>query len=129
MVTADNDYLSAQYNNRALVPDYADYFARWTIASVALREQPGCAVSLPYGRGERETLDVFAPQTPDNAGRGSARGRPVVVYIHGGYWRSLSKSEHSFVAAPFLAANACVVIPNYPLCPSTTIPAIAQTLT
>jgi len=65
MVTADNDYLSAQYNNRALVPDYADYFARWTIASVALREQPGCAVSLPYGRGERETLDVFAPQTPD----------------------------------------------------------------
>ena len=129
MVTADNDYLSAQYNNRALVPDYADYFARWTIASVALREQPGCAVSLPYGRGERETLDVFAPQTPDNAGRGSTRGRPVVVYIHGGYWRSLSKSEHSFVAAPFLAANACVVIPNYPLCPSTTIPAIAQTLT
>ena len=69
MVTADSDYLNAQYNNRALVPDYADYFARWTIASVALREQPGCAVSLPYGRGERETLDVFAPQTPDNAGR------------------------------------------------------------
>ena len=47
MVTADSDYFNAQYNNRALVPDYADYFARWTIASVALREQPGCAVSLP----------------------------------------------------------------------------------
>ena len=122
----DSDYLNAQYNNRALVPDFAAYLARWTVRSVALKEQFARAIDVPYASDPREVLDVFAPTQDGQAG---ASGRPVVVYIHGGYWRSLSKREHSFVAAPFLAAGACVVVPNYPLCPAVTIPEIAQRLT
>lgn len=48
----------------------------------------------------------------------------MLVFIHGGYWRSLDKADHSFVAPAFQAAGACVVIPNYALCPAVTIPQI-----
>jgi arylformamidase len=44
-----------------------------------------------------------------------------MVFIHGGYWRSLDKSDHSFVAPAFTAKGACVVIPNYALCPAVTM--------
>jgi arylformamidase len=43
----------------------------------------------------------------------------VLVFLHGGYWRSLDKSDHSFVASEFTQAGACVVVPNYALCPGT----------
>jgi arylformamidase len=47
------------------------------------------------------------------------------LFIHGGYWRSLDKSDHSFVAAPFVDAGVTVVVPNYALCPAVTIDTIA----
>jgi arylformamidase len=59
-----------------------------------------------------ETLDVF-PSARKNA--------PVVVFIHGGYWRSLDKSQHSFLVSAFKNEGGCVVMPNYDLCPAVTI--------
>ncbi len=44
---------------------------------------------------------------------------PVLVFIHGGYWRALDKSDHSFIAPPFTKAGFCVVVVNYALCPGT----------
>jgi arylformamidase len=49
-----------------------------------------------------------------------------MVFIHGGYWRSLDKADHSFVAPPFVAQGACVVVINYALCPAVTVPDIAM---
>jgi arylformamidase len=49
-----------------------------------------------------------------------------VVFIHGGYWRSLDKSDHSFIAPAFTNQGACVVVPNYALCPAVTIPQIVM---
>jgi arylformamidase len=45
----------------------------------------------------------------------------VLVYLHGGYWRALSKSDQAFVAPPFAAAGALVVVPDYPLAPKVTV--------
>ena len=63
-------------------------------------------------RDRGESLDVF--RAADAASTGKA---PVLVFLHGGYWRSLDKSDHSFVAPAFTRAGACVVVPNYALCP------------
>jgi arylformamidase len=49
---------------------------------------------------------------------------PVFLFIHGGYWRSLDKSGHSFIAPAFTRDGACVVLPNYALCPAVTVPHI-----
>ncbi|MDO9166078.1 MAG: alpha/beta hydrolase [Rhodoferax sp.] len=115
MEELDGNTLDRLYNNRALVPNYAEYFARWAQASASARQSPSCVLDVPYGDGPSETLDVFP---------GSGAKAPVLVFVHGGYWRSLDKSEHSFVAPAFTRSGACVVIPNYALCPAVTIPDI-----
>ena len=114
----DGAALDAQYNNRALVPDFADHLARWTLDSAQARTQP-CTLDLAYGAGPSESLDIFPA-----AGAPPAGGAPVLVFLHGGYWRGLDKADHSFVAPPFTQAGACVVVPNYALCPAVTVPQI-----
>ena len=118
-------WYDSMYNNRALVPDFADHFARWQSASQAVRKQVVCTLDVAYGDGVNECLDIFPGHQPN---------APVVVFIHGGYWRSLDKSDHSFVAPTLQAMGACVVIVNYALCPSTqgqvvTVPDIALQMT
>lgn len=116
-------WLDSMYNNRALVPDHAGYFSRWASASEAARLNADCQLDLVYGDGPGEATDVFMPT---KTGVGRPATAPVMVFIHGGYWRSLDKSDHSFVAPNFTQAGACVVVPNYALCPAVTIPQIVQ---
>lgn len=118
----DPAWLDRMYNNRALVPDHADYFARWADESKLARQTLDCRLDRPYGSSAGEKLDVFLPASRAQTGK---QGAPVVVFIHGGYWRSLDKADHSFIAPALTAAGACVVVPNYDLCPAVTIPEIA----
>jgi arylformamidase len=115
--TYDPQWLERVFNNRALVPEHAAHFARWAAWSQdAVRSQQR-ELDVRYGGGANEHLDIFPAQRPD---------APVVVFIHGGYWRSLDKNQHSFVAPPLTRAGACVVVPNYALCPAVTIPEIVM---
>jgi arylformamidase len=121
MTVKNAQWHDRMYNNRALVPDFADHFAHWQNASAQARAQLQSSQDVPYGEGLGETLDIF-PAKAANA--------PVVIFIHGGYWRSLDKSDHSFVAPALRDMGACVVVVNYALCPGTpelpiTIPDIA----
>ena len=111
----DPDWLDRMYNNRALVPEHGALFAQWAQASTQARATQACTLDLPYGEGPMETLDVFPAAKP---------GAPVVVFIHGGYWRSLDKADHAFLAPAFTRHGACTFIPNYALCPAVTIPQI-----
>ncbi len=104
----DPQWLEAMYNNRARVPEYASHFERWARDSQKVRQEQRCVLDIPYGPSAGQTLDVFP---------GPGRDAPVVVFIHGGYWRSLDKRDHSFVVPAFTQAGACVVVPNYDLCP------------
>jgi arylformamidase len=115
MSKKEGDTLDRLYNNRALVPDYGDYFARWQRDSRQSRQTVPCTLDVAYGPDASERLDVF-PAGGEKA--------PVLVFIHGGYWRSLDKFDHSFIAPAFTEAGACVVMPNYALCPAVTIPQI-----
>ncbi|MFM9879734.1 MAG: alpha/beta hydrolase [Burkholderiaceae bacterium] len=117
--------LDALYNNRALVPDHAAHFERWADDSAMVRATQPCHLDVDYSTGcplpavaalPQQTLDIFPAQTEAADGQNLA---PVLVFIHGGYWRSLDKSEHSFVAPAFTRQGACVVVPNYALCPGT----------
>lgn len=108
----DPGWADAQYNNRARIPEHAEIFARWAAASALARERSQVQLDVPYGDGAGETLDVFPAAAP---------GAPVLVFIHGGYWRALDKADHSFVAPSFVAAGAAVVVPNYALAPAVTV--------
>lgn len=121
----DPAWLERMYNNRAMVPDHMDYLQRWAQDSAQVRAHVPCAIDNAYGQGVGETLDIF----PSARAQGALV--PVLVFIHGGYWRSLDKSDHSFIAPPFTQAGFCVVVVNYALCPGApdapvTIPRIVR---
>lgn len=113
----DPTWLDAQYDNRARVADHAAVMARWVQASALVRSGAATAqLDMRYGDGVGETLDVFPAAQPH-----AASPSPVLVFIHGGYWRALDKADHSFIAPAFNAAGAAVVVPNYALCPAVNI--------
>ena len=109
----DQAALDAQYNLRAAVPDHPAYFARWAETSRAVREQHRCRLDLAYGAGAKETLDFFP------AGRSMPTApAPLLVFIHGGFWQAMDKSDFSFIAPAFIAAGISVAVVNYALAPS-----------
>lgn len=121
------EWLDRMYNNRALVPEHVDVLARWARTSRTVRQVLPCQLDVAYGDAERERLDVFAA-SPFACATPPAAGAPVLVFIHGGYWRALDKADHAFMASAFTQAGACVVLPNYTLCPAATIPVITVQL-
>lgn len=105
------------YNNRAAVPSHPEWFARWTALSETARETLHPRLNLRYGPKLKETLDLFVPAGP-------VRG--TLLFIHGGYWRSLDKADHAFVAPPFVQAGIAVAVMNYDLCPTVSIATIVE---
>jgi arylformamidase len=101
-----------QYNNRARIPEHPAILKHWADASASALERSPAMREIAYGDHAAERLDVFPARRA---------GSPVLVYIHGGYWRALGKRDQSFVAPPFIEAGAMVVLPGYALCPTVSI--------
>jgi arylformamidase len=107
--------LAAEYNNRARVPDHPDHIARWHADAKAYREQAAPELDIGYGARVRNRFDLF---------RAGGEARPIVVFIHGGYWLNFDKSVFSHAARGPNAHGLDVVVPSYSLCPEVTIPDI-----
>lgn len=116
-MNSDPSWLDRMYNNRDLVPDYAEHLRDWAARSAQAMRGGSRSLDVRYGGGPNEHLDVY---------RAAREGAPVMVFIHGGYWRSLDKKDHAFVAPPFTREGVCVVVPNYALCPAVTVPDIVM---
>lgn len=95
---------------------HLDDFARRSAATRA--HLPG-RYGLRYGDGAKATLDVHAPDGADGAA-------PLVMFIHGGFWRALDKDDHTFVAPALLASGAVLANVNYDLCPTVTLDAMVE---
>jgi arylformamidase len=108
----DPAFFEREYNARAAIPEHPHIFARWAEQAAITRRLRDCLVDLPYGETPAERLDYFPA-------RGDAA--PLIVFIHGGYWRSLDKSDFSWLAPPFVQHGVAVALPNYGLAPATTI--------
>jgi arylformamidase len=105
--------LDLQYNARATVPDIAPMLRDYAAISALARSTLPCALNVAYGEHPDETLDIFYAQ-------GCTKG-PVLIYLHGGYWRLLSKDDSSFMAPALTAAGITVVAVDYSLAPAVTL--------
>jgi arylformamidase len=110
------DY-EVEYNNRARVPEHAEIFARWAADAAAYRErmqaEENAELGLAYGTSPRQTVDLFFPEATGHT--------PLALFIHGGYWRSLSPASFSHMAAGLNAHGIAVAVAGYDLCPEVTI--------
>lgn len=111
------EFCEREYNARAAIPDHAKIFARWAEHGALTRRLRACLLDLPYGETSAETLDLF-PTRHEAA--------PLLVFIHGGYWRSLDKSDFSWVAPPFVREGIAVAVVNYGLAPHTPLEEIVR---
>lgn len=104
-----------EYDVASRVPDFAARLADWSARSGFARATHPGLLDLRYGEAEAETLDLFLPE-PD-----PADGHPLLVFIHGGFWRRLHKDDFSWIAPPYVERGIGVAVVNYGLAPATTL--------
>jgi arylformamidase len=109
------EFVERGYNNRAAVPEHPAWLARYATDSETARVDLAPKIDLRYGSAPKETLDLFVPKRPP---------RGTFVFLHGGYWRALDKSDFSFIAPAFVAQDIAVAVVNYDLCPDVSIATI-----
>jgi len=108
----DPEFCEREYNVRARVPEHPAILSRWAMQSVATRRLHACLLDLPYGEGPAERLDLFPTREEPS---------PLLIFIHGGFWRSLDKSDFSWIAPSFVKQGVTVALVNYGLAPQTPI--------
>src|SRR5690554_1025910 len=105
------------YRNRNFIHDFDEIIVETAARTREMSERVTMRTDVPYGSSSRERMDmIFPPRL--------AKGAPLHVFIHGGYWRSGSKEDHRLIAAPVMAAGGIAAIVTYDLMPGTRLDAI-----
>jgi arylformamidase len=111
------DEMEYQYNPRVSVPEYPELAKVRAAQARKVRARAKSWLNVPYGSSPRELLDIYAADKP---------GGPVLIYIHGGYWRSGSKEDNCNFVPTFTQRGATVVLVEYDLCPQVTVSDIVR---
>lgn len=113
------DY-SADYNNRAHVPEFPQIVAQWQTDGAAFTrdmiQQGRAELDIRYGSTARQYIDLY---------KGDADG-PLAMFIHGGYWKALSPKEHSQFARGLTERGVNVAVAGYDLAPQVSIAQITE---
>lgn len=72
---------------------------------------------VPYGPTLAETLDIVPARKS---------GAPVLLYIHGGYWRANAARDFTHLAFGPYARDFTTVLVDYALCPAVTLDEIVR---
>ncbi|NUU20488.1 MAG: alpha/beta hydrolase [Streptomycetaceae bacterium] len=110
--------LDTAYSARGTVtPErFAHLMERYRAASKsATAGLPGLS-GIVYDEASGEQLDVW----------GAGPGRPVFVFLHGGYWRALSRHDSAFMAAMLHGQGVATVAVDYTLAPAATLEEIVR---
>jgi arylformamidase len=111
------DEMEYQYNPRESVPEYPELAKVRAAQAKKVRETAKSWLNVPYGNSPREMLDIYAADKPSG---------PVLVYIHGGYWRSGSKEDNCNFVPTFTKRGATVILVEYDLCPQVAVTDIVR---
>lgn len=110
--------LDREYALRRRHPERDDIYADYTIRSAMSRCSTAARLNIPYGDKHTSTLDLFLPET--------VNAPPLLVFIHGGYWRALDKAIFSFIADTYVERGVAVAMPNYALAPAASVSDIVE---
>lgn len=105
------------FNPQVAAPDYPRWAEERRKASLRVRGALKCWLNVPYGSSPRQVMDIFPADQP---------GAPVLVYIHGGYWRGGSKDDNCHFAELFVKAGGSAVVLEHDLCPGVTVTEIVR---
>lgn len=103
-----------QYNARASVADFDACVREYAELSALARQQCVGLHDLRYGMGRAERLDLFPAAS-------ARQPSPLLIFIHGGYWRSQTKEDAALMSRVFTGAGVAVAVLEYPLLPEATL--------
>jgi len=110
--------LDAQYEvSEPPTPEREAERAAVAAENARVRGALDCRLDVPYGHSPAETLDIFPALKPDS---------PIVLFIHGGYWKQFSKSDESQYADIFVPAGAAYLSIDYALAPVVSLDEIVR---
>ena len=112
----DQATLDREYSARGTVPDFTVFSREYTRLSADVRKTLPGRLDVSYGPHPDEVVDVFP----------AGENAPVFVFIHGGYWRTLSQRDSVFMAPCFVGEGVAVVSVNYSLAPAVSIDEIVR---
>lgn len=105
--TARTD-LDREYSPSSRVTDLDVHLARYATDSARARARLPVHLGVDCGPLPEQRLDLFPAPDPH---------APLFVFVHGGYWQELSRSEAAFAARDFLAAGFSFGALGYGLAP------------
>jgi arylformamidase len=104
-----HSYYDRQYNARQSVQDVGLLLTQYREQSAPVLAWPQRVANQRYGLGATDLLDIYPADVPN---------APVFIFIHGGYWRALSKDDSACVVPALHAAGVTVVVVDYDLMPA-----------
>jgi arylformamidase len=111
----DQAELDLQYSPSSRVDDIEPYLAEYAERSAEARRILPAHLDLPYGAEPWQRFDYF-PAVRPNA--------PLHVFVHGGFWQQLDKSDSSFPALAFVPAGVAFAALGYGLAPEHSLDSI-----
>lgn len=97
--------------------DGAPYIENFLAQSAWVRANNTCIEDILVGVRDEERIDIFPARKA---------GAPIVVFVHGGWWRIGTRKWFSFCVQGLLDLGYAVVASDYTLCPNVTIPEISN---
>src|SRR6185437_13320042 len=117
--TSDPAIDKAYSPSRSLPPGVFDaHMALYRERSRAVYDAFATERDLCYDAASGQCLDIVPAPGPGL--------KPAFVFIHGGYWRMLSKNESVYMAPPLAARGISLVAPDYALAPGATLEEIVR---
>lgn len=112
--------LDSDYGARASVPAavFEAEMQRYRALSEVARARVGTFFDVQYDPTSGQSLDIY--------GTKEGESRPVFVFIHGGYWRSLSKHDSAFMAPMLAAKGIATAVIDYRLAPQVDLAEIVR---
>ncbi|KIN70294.1 N-acetylanthranilate amidase [Sulfitobacter noctilucae] len=104
------------FNARESVASFDDEFAALGRLSDQARANVPCQRDLVFDPASGSALDLY----------GAGNGRPVFLWIHGGYWRIGTKEGNAFAAPGLVAQGIAVAVMDYSLAPAVTLDQIVH---
>ena len=104
--------IDRQYDISLQISDFGEQLQSLARLSEQARQDLDCVPDLAYGTGDDERCDLFLT---------TAKQAPVLLFIHGGYWRRCSRKDYSILARGLTACGINVAVMGYSLCPKVKI--------
>lgn len=124
----------AAYSPSSVLPDgdyrpfVAAYGARSSAAWAAVMAANATVTTVSYGQNVSQTIDIALPGETTVSTTVPAAGAPppLLVFIHGGYWQELSKTDSRFAALDCISNGWAFAALDYTLAPAADVPTIVE---